>query len=307
MTDTIQTAPKRFQCRHIHTEGRRCGSACLRGEEFCYFHHTSRKPVTNPRARRSRQAAFDLSLPEDRGAIQLSIGEVLRRIASNAIDPRRAGLLLYGLQIAALNLPPHKPANTRREGESPVVEEIVTDPTHGAVAPPFELPDPDAPVRDTLTGRLLAALSRGQEEIDRECRARFEAELQSGSAPIPEPLPQPQRELPTETKPQPELPTEANLQPEPATLLALNAAAEATAPGAPFMTSLTVMGGIRATNFRALRAASMPVSSRWVGFTGYAPAQIREHRIIALPTAPGITGVSRSPAPAPASSPASPP
>jgi len=157
---STDTAPKRFQCRHIHTEGRRCGSASLRGEEFCYFHHNSRKPVANPRTRRSRQATFDLPLPEDRGAIQISIGEVLRRIASNAIDPRRAGLLLYGLQIASLNLP--KPTPVPAEQGS-LVEETVTDPTHGPIAPTTELPDPDAPRPNSLIGRLLDQLRRGRE------------------------------------------------------------------------------------------------------------------------------------------------
>ena len=107
MHNTIETetdAPKRYQCRHIFTDGHRCASPCLRQEEFCYSHHTTRRPVENPRQRRSRRSTFHLPLPEDRSAIQSSIGEVLQRIASNEIDPRRAGLLLYGLQIASLNL-----------------------------------------------------------------------------------------------------------------------------------------------------------------------------------------------------------
>ena len=72
-------AEKRFQCRRIHTDGRRCASPCLRGEVFCYYHHSTRKPVssTELEARRGHQSTFDLPLPEDRSAIQLSIGEVL--------------------------------------------------------------------------------------------------------------------------------------------------------------------------------------------------------------------------------------
>ena len=70
--------PKQYQCRHIFTDGRRCASPCLRQEEFCYYHHTTRKPVTDPRQRRNRRSTFDLPLPEDRSAIQSSIGEVLR-------------------------------------------------------------------------------------------------------------------------------------------------------------------------------------------------------------------------------------
>ncbi len=103
------TEPKRYQCRHIFTDGHRCGSPCLRQEDFCYYHHTTRRPVQDPRQRQTRTVLFDLPMPEDRAAIQLSIGEILRRIARNEIDPRRAGLLLYGLQIASTNLPRQAP------------------------------------------------------------------------------------------------------------------------------------------------------------------------------------------------------
>jgi hypothetical protein len=105
-------AIKQYQCRHIFTDGHRCGSPCLRGEDLCYYHHTTRKPIADPQQRRGRRSTFDLPLPEDRSAIQQSIGEVLQRIASNDIDPRRAGLLLYGLQIASLNLPNPPPTAT---------------------------------------------------------------------------------------------------------------------------------------------------------------------------------------------------
>jgi hypothetical protein len=46
MTDTTATAEptettiKRFLCRHIHTSGRRCRSASLRGEQFCCYRNT---------------------------------------------------------------------------------------------------------------------------------------------------------------------------------------------------------------------------------------------------------------------------
>ena len=131
--------PARYQCRRIHVDGRRCGSPCLRGEEFCYFHHTTRTPAKlKELAERERlRETFELPLPEDRSAIQHGIGQVLQRIASNSIDPRRAGLLLYGLQIAALNLP--KPTATPLES----VEEIVHDEAYGPLAPIQELLAPE--------------------------------------------------------------------------------------------------------------------------------------------------------------------
>jgi hypothetical protein len=163
---------KRFQCRHIFTDGHRCGSPTLlleipdptqpnqTHEDFCYYHHTTRRP--QPRARGTSdvsgdptQTAFALPIPEDRSSIQAAIGSVLAHIASNTLDPRRAGLLLYGLQIAALNLPPHPrphPLHERDEVPEPVTA-IITHPTHGPIAPTAELAPP--PVYKSLGRQLL--------------------------------------------------------------------------------------------------------------------------------------------------------
>src|ERR1700722_3631333 len=127
------TPDTRFQCRHILTAGHRCGSPALKQEEFCYFHHQNRRPVENLGERRAKQSTFALWDLEDRASIQLSIAEVLRRLASNDLDPKRAGLLLYGLQIASSNLPRAKEdPETKRTAQ---VEEIIVDPIHGPIAP----------------------------------------------------------------------------------------------------------------------------------------------------------------------------
>jgi hypothetical protein len=167
MQDAIATT-KQYQCRHIFTDGRRCASPCLRQEEFCYYHHTTRKPITNPRQRRSRRSTFNLPLPEDRSAIQASIGQVLQRIASNDIDPRRAGLLLYGLQIAALNLPkpPHRDAKPE---PIETIEEITTDPELGILAPRAEV------IKTEKPKSTIALLLERMPESDKE------------QAPAPEP------------------------------------------------------------------------------------------------------------------------
>ena len=125
------TEPKRYQCRHIFTDGHRCGSPSLRHEAFCYYHHTTCRPIAHPR---DQNHTLDLPLPEDRSAIQQAIGQVLLAIAANTLDPRRAGLLLYGLQIASSNLPRHSPDHTH----PPQVEEITTHPEQGLLAPATE-------------------------------------------------------------------------------------------------------------------------------------------------------------------------
>ncbi len=89
-------------------------------------------------------STFLLPLPEDRSAIQHAIGQVLQRIASNTLDPRRAGLLLYGLQIASLNLKQVKQDNKNATPEDTVAE-ITLDPIDGPLAPTAELGTPKSP------------------------------------------------------------------------------------------------------------------------------------------------------------------
>ena len=77
--------------------------------------------------------------------IQLAIADVLQRIASNDIDPRRAGLLLYGLQIASLNLP--KPSATPQPFVP--VDDTVEDPQprHPRAPRPHRRPRPQIRLR----------------------------------------------------------------------------------------------------------------------------------------------------------------
>jgi uncharacterized protein (TIGR02246 family) len=179
MQDTNET-PKQYQCRHIFTDGHRCASPCLRGEDFCYYHHTTRKPVANPRGRRSRRTTFDLPLPEDRSSIQHSIGQVLQRIASNDIDPRRAGLLLYGLQIASLNLPKSQSAPTRdrdsERTEPQTVDEITLDSDQRILAPQAEFNAPATCSKSSAQLMLEKMLNDPEPETEGEIERRHERE-----------------------------------------------------------------------------------------------------------------------------------
>jgi hypothetical protein len=168
----MQAKTKRYQCRHIFTAGHRCGSPSLRNEHFCYYHHTTRKAA--PKVRPLAPFEFELPIPEDRAAIQQALGEVLHRIATNQIDSRRAGLLLYGLQIAACILPkPERPAkNQPRKPEPQPVEEIIDHPELGLLAPETEFSHRDPNQPKSLAGELLRALRTGKhlDEIIEEDR-----------------------------------------------------------------------------------------------------------------------------------------
>jgi hypothetical protein len=100
-------------CTHIiaskdSAPARRCGAPALRGQAFCYFHHPSRKRVANPNERRARRIArqsFPLTLPTNRLELMLTLNEIISRLATNQIDVRRAGLLLFAIQVACQTLP----------------------------------------------------------------------------------------------------------------------------------------------------------------------------------------------------------
>ena len=159
-----------YLCRHVHADGRRCGSRALRRQNFCYYHTANRPPVQNPRLRKQERNEFALSDPADRTALQITLGEVLRRIASNEIDPRRAGLLLYGLQIASGNIP--RPKHEEEPPDS--IEEVVEDPELGLIAPEKEAPPPRLSVDERYYQMKQEAIHL---EINRklvqECDARI--------------------------------------------------------------------------------------------------------------------------------------
>jgi hypothetical protein len=66
-------------------------------------------PARHPEQREAPEhysaETIPLELPavEDSASIQLALIQVVQALASNQLDPRRAGLLLYGLQVASAN------------------------------------------------------------------------------------------------------------------------------------------------------------------------------------------------------------
>ena len=88
--------------------GARCHSPALRGKNFCFYHarlHTPGNqsglvPVTVP------AEAIPLHIPflEDRSAIQVALSRIVEALAASRLEPRRAGMLLYALQIATQNV-----------------------------------------------------------------------------------------------------------------------------------------------------------------------------------------------------------
>src|SRR5271168_3326995 len=96
------------ECRHIFTSGKKCQSPALKEQPFCYFHSNTRKqprpantpydPYIDP-----KDTTLDLPSLEEADAIQLALSDVILALAANRIDPRRARILIYGLQVASQN------------------------------------------------------------------------------------------------------------------------------------------------------------------------------------------------------------
>jgi len=89
-------------CHHLHPAGKRCGSPALRGEQFCFYHHPTRRPPTHTSPSRT---TFGLPPITNAKTLQIALSEVILRLADNTIDTKRAGLLLLTLQMAKANLP----------------------------------------------------------------------------------------------------------------------------------------------------------------------------------------------------------
>ena len=81
---------------------------------------------------------------DDRPAIQIALYDALGRLSLDDIDLKRAGMLLYGLQIASSNLAKHERSAANTE---PLVEDIVSSPFLGDLAPIVEIPTAD-PLED---------------------------------------------------------------------------------------------------------------------------------------------------------------
>jgi hypothetical protein len=98
-----------MECRHIKPNGAKCHAPALRGMPYCYFHkRLHRHIVPEPERPREGYETLELGILEDRCAVQLALSKVLDAIGSARLDPRRAGLLLYGLQVASNNAVNHR-------------------------------------------------------------------------------------------------------------------------------------------------------------------------------------------------------
>ena len=122
MPQPIPDLSRDQQCFHYQAPtGERCGSPALKGQYYCYHH------IVKNAARSNRTFLIDpeitcMEIPpiEDRASIFIALAAVVHRLAENTIDTRRAGQMIYGLQVAmrALEPPPSQRCRTSPETKS---------------------------------------------------------------------------------------------------------------------------------------------------------------------------------------------
>ncbi|MGA1984155.1 MAG: hypothetical protein ABSG84_17030 [Acidobacteriaceae bacterium] len=182
-TDDTVAPHRRYLCRHIFADGHRCGSPALRHEPFCYYHHVNRRP--KPAAGKFRHVdawePFNLPIVEDRASALLVSSQILSRIASNDLDPTRAGHMIRGLQAIARFLPPEpRPATSPRPpvpapaAPPDLVEDPILDETHGSIAPVAEYTAPESPAADNeLPARTAPSRKPAAEPIPERPQKRL--------------------------------------------------------------------------------------------------------------------------------------
>jgi hypothetical protein len=94
-------------CEHVKTNGHFCGSPAMRGRNYCHFHlgHIGRQlRVQRYASLGLPRPPLELPLLEDAASIQLALMQVTEALLDGTLDHRTAGLVLYSLQTASLNL-----------------------------------------------------------------------------------------------------------------------------------------------------------------------------------------------------------
>ena len=92
------------RCQHLKMNGTQCGSPALRWRRLCFFHDRIKRERAKIAADMTAQRRFDLPLLEDANSVQVSLMKVIQMLGSGRMDHKTAGLMLYALQTASINL-----------------------------------------------------------------------------------------------------------------------------------------------------------------------------------------------------------
>jgi hypothetical protein len=92
------------RCQHVKMNGTQCGSPALRRRRHCFFHDRIRREQAKIRADSPSHGHFELPLLEDANCVQVALMKTIQLLASGRMEHKTAGLILYALQTASINL-----------------------------------------------------------------------------------------------------------------------------------------------------------------------------------------------------------
>src|SRR5450432_4360951 len=91
----LERADGAARCEKVREDGTVCGSPQMKGYRYCYAHE---------RMLQTRSLKLELPALEDANAVQMAIMRVQKALIDDEISEKKAGLLLYSLQMASSNL-----------------------------------------------------------------------------------------------------------------------------------------------------------------------------------------------------------
>ena len=155
------------RCQHIKTNGTQCGSPALRNETLCHYHRESR-PERVEVCGENGQACGQILVPvfEDASSIQTMVRQVTILLLQGKIDSKKAGQVLYGLQIASANL-------KRMELEKPRPVQVVVDEEKVAETPLGMTPWSGKESGHEVEEPAEAAAERALREVDARWRKDY--------------------------------------------------------------------------------------------------------------------------------------
>ena len=160
-------------CRHVRTNGRRCRAASLNESPWCFFHknqnirHQGFRHTESTRGYLIPGQHLELAPIEDRDSVQLALSLVINALAVGQLEIKRATALLYGLQLASMNvnrlIPPHA-TDVVRETETSEEGLALAEP---AIHEPLPF-DPDQEEEDEENEEFGEDEENGEDEEDEE-------------------------------------------------------------------------------------------------------------------------------------------
>jgi hypothetical protein len=91
----LELADAAPRCRWIKQDGTACGSPQMRKHIYCFAHRQMME---------ARALGLRLPAPEDANAIQIGLMRVQKALIEDTITTKKAGLLLYSMQLALTNV-----------------------------------------------------------------------------------------------------------------------------------------------------------------------------------------------------------